>query len=152
MNIKRAKEEIERTVRAYLAKDALGEYAIPAVRQRPTLLMGPPGNGKTQIPAQAARGWEVAPVASLPGVPLVALSVAPPAPSVWAVVFWVCPVGLLVPVGTVAVPVPLVPFTTPSVLLDTLPPSQPVRSMAVIASTIARIDPFFTKIPPSSSG
>ena len=28
MNIKRAKEEIERTVRAYLAKDALGEYAI----------------------------------------------------------------------------------------------------------------------------
>ncbi len=89
------------------------------------------------------RRWE--PVASLPWVPLVALSVAPPAPSVWAVVFWVCPVGLLVPVGTVAVPVPLVPFTTPSVLLDTLPPSQPVRSMAVIASTIARIDPFFTK-------
>ena len=30
MNIKRAKEEIEHTVKAYLAKDALGEYAIPA--------------------------------------------------------------------------------------------------------------------------
>ena len=29
MNIKRAKEEIEHTVKAYLAKDALGEYAIP---------------------------------------------------------------------------------------------------------------------------
>ena len=41
MNIKRAKEEIEHTVRAYLAKDALGEYAIPAIRQRPILLMGP---------------------------------------------------------------------------------------------------------------
>ena len=35
MNIKRAKEEIEHTVKAYLAKDALGEYAIPAIRQRP---------------------------------------------------------------------------------------------------------------------
>ena len=32
MNIKRAKEEIEHTVKAYLAKDALGEYAIPAIR------------------------------------------------------------------------------------------------------------------------
>ena len=32
MNIKRAKEEIEHTVKAYLAKDALGEYAIPAMQ------------------------------------------------------------------------------------------------------------------------
>ena len=63
MNIKRAKEEIERTVRAYLAKDALGEYAIPAVRQRPILLMGPPGIGKTQIMEQAARECRVALVA-----------------------------------------------------------------------------------------
>ncbi|HIV42729.1 MAG TPA: AAA family ATPase [Candidatus Faecalibacterium avium] len=63
MNIKRAKEEIERTVRAYLAKDALGEYAIPAVRQRPILLMGPPGIGKTQIMEQAARECGVALVA-----------------------------------------------------------------------------------------
>ena len=63
MNIKRAKEEIERTVRAYLAKDALGEYAIPAVRQRPILLMGPPGIGKTQILEQAARACGVALVA-----------------------------------------------------------------------------------------
>ena len=28
MNIKRAKEEIEHTVKAYLAKDTMGEYAI----------------------------------------------------------------------------------------------------------------------------
>ena len=54
MNIKRAKEEIEHTVKAYLAKDALGEYAIPAIRQRPILLMGPPGIGKTQVMEQVA--------------------------------------------------------------------------------------------------
>ena len=56
MNIKRAKEEIEHTVKAYLAKDALGEYAIPAIRQRPILLMGPPGIGKTQVMEQVAAG------------------------------------------------------------------------------------------------
>ena len=55
MNIKRAKEEIEHTVKAYLAKDALGEYAIPAIRQRPILLMGPPGIGKTQVMSQIGR-------------------------------------------------------------------------------------------------
>ena len=38
MNIQRAKQEIEHTVKAYLAKDALGEYAIPAIRQRPLQL------------------------------------------------------------------------------------------------------------------
>ena len=63
MNIKRAKEEIEHTVRAYLAKDALGEYTIPAIRQRPILLMGPPGIGKTQVMEQAARECGVALVA-----------------------------------------------------------------------------------------
>ena len=63
MNIKRAKEEIEHTVRAYLAKDALGEYAIPAIRQRPILLMGPPGSGKTLVMEQAARECGVALVA-----------------------------------------------------------------------------------------
>ncbi len=60
MNIKRAKEEIEHTVKAYLARDELGEYAIPAVRQRPILLMGPPGIGKTQIMEQIARECGVA--------------------------------------------------------------------------------------------
>ena len=35
MNIKRAKEEIQNTVRAYLAKDAYGSYRIPQLRQRP---------------------------------------------------------------------------------------------------------------------
>ena len=39
MNIKQAKEEIKHTVQAYLSKDAFGEYKIPAVRQRPVLLI-----------------------------------------------------------------------------------------------------------------
>ena len=54
MNIKQAKQEIQNTLRAYLAKDELGNYLIPAIRQRPVLLMGPPGIGKTQIMAQIA--------------------------------------------------------------------------------------------------
>lgn len=55
MNIKQAKEEIKNTVRAYLMKTEDGGYKIPAVRQRPVLLMGPPGVGKTQIMEQIAR-------------------------------------------------------------------------------------------------
>ena len=46
MNIKKAKEDIKNTVRAYLKKDNYGQYAIPSIRQRPVLLMGPPGIGK----------------------------------------------------------------------------------------------------------
>ena len=55
MNIKRAKQEIKDTIEAYLMKDEMGEYAIPSIRQRPILLIGPPGVGKTQIMEQAAR-------------------------------------------------------------------------------------------------
>ena len=54
MNIKQAKQEIQNTLRAYLSKDELGNYLIPSLRQRPVLLMGPPGIGKTQIMAQIA--------------------------------------------------------------------------------------------------
>ena len=54
MNIKRAKEEIKNTVLAYLDKNEYGEYIIPEIRQRPLLLMGPPGIGKTQIMQQIA--------------------------------------------------------------------------------------------------
>ncbi len=63
MNIKQAKEEIKHTVQAYLGKDAFGEYKIPAVRQRPVLLIGPPGIGKTQIMEQIARECEIGLVA-----------------------------------------------------------------------------------------
>ena len=54
MNIKQAKQEIANTLKAYLSKDELGNYLIPPVRQRPVLLMGPPGVGKTQIMEQVA--------------------------------------------------------------------------------------------------
>ena len=54
MNIKRAKQEIKDTVAAYLAKDEFGAYEILSIRQRPMLLIGPPGIGKTQIMEQVA--------------------------------------------------------------------------------------------------
>lgn len=55
MNIKEAKQELKRTVMAYMEKDGQGQYVIPMLRQRPILLMGPPGVGKTQIMEQVAR-------------------------------------------------------------------------------------------------
>lgn len=55
MNIQEAKEEVVRTVRAYTSKNAAGEYRIPVEKQRPLLLIGPPGIGKTAIMEQAAR-------------------------------------------------------------------------------------------------
>lgn len=54
MNIKEAKIEIVRTLRAYNRKDETGAYCYPLVRQRPILLMGPPGIGKTAVMEQAA--------------------------------------------------------------------------------------------------
>ncbi|MBS5150414.1 MAG: AAA family ATPase [Butyricicoccus pullicaecorum] len=63
MNIKQAKQEIIHTIRAYLARDRFGAYQIPSVRQRPILLMGPPGIGKTQIMEQIAAETEIGLVA-----------------------------------------------------------------------------------------
>ena len=63
MDIQRAKEEIKQTVRAYLACDDTGAPLIPPVRQRPILLMGPPGVGKTQIMEQIAQECGIALVA-----------------------------------------------------------------------------------------
>ena len=54
MNIKTAKQEISNSVKAYMAKDEKGEYLIPTNRQRPILLIGPPGVGKTAIMEQVA--------------------------------------------------------------------------------------------------
>ena len=54
MNIDQAKEEVKNAVRAYLEKDDAGQYEIPIERQRPILLMGPPGIGKTAVMEQIA--------------------------------------------------------------------------------------------------
>ncbi len=54
MNIKEAKQEVINTVKAYLHKDETGAYSIPTQRQRPILLIGPPGIGKTAIMEQVA--------------------------------------------------------------------------------------------------
>ncbi len=63
MDIKRAKQEIKDSIEAYLAKDEFGAYRIPAIRQRPILLMGPPGIGKTQIMDQIAKECRIGLVA-----------------------------------------------------------------------------------------
>ena len=55
MNIQEAREEIIETVRAYTARDEAGCFRIPTVRQRPLLIMGPPGIGKTAVVEQAAK-------------------------------------------------------------------------------------------------
>ena len=48
------KQKSVNTLRAYLAKDENGYYTYPLIRQRPLLLIGPPGIGKTAIMEQAA--------------------------------------------------------------------------------------------------
>lgn len=60
MNIKKAKDYIENTVRLYLKKDEFGEYRIPVVRQRPIFLLGAPGIGKTAVMEQIAQELNIA--------------------------------------------------------------------------------------------
>ena len=54
MNIQQATRQIEGAVRAYLSKDEHGIYRIPTQMQRPIIMMGPPGIGKTAIVSQIA--------------------------------------------------------------------------------------------------
>lgn len=54
MNIKDAKTQIKNAMTAYFTKDEDGGYAIPAHKQRPVFLMGPPGIGKTAVMEQVA--------------------------------------------------------------------------------------------------
>ena len=55
MNIQQAKQQIKHTLAAYLSKDAQGSYRLSELQQRPLLLVGPPGIGKTQIMRQIAQ-------------------------------------------------------------------------------------------------
>ncbi|WP_026512093.1 ATP-binding protein [Butyrivibrio sp. LC3010] len=59
MNIKEAKQEIINTIKAYRKKDEMGNYLIPVQKQRPILLIGPPGIGKTAIMEQVAEELSV---------------------------------------------------------------------------------------------
>ncbi len=55
MNILQAKEEIKHSIKAYLMKGEDGRYQIPVLAQRPILLIGPPGIGKTAVMEQIAK-------------------------------------------------------------------------------------------------
>ena len=55
MDIKQAKQELRQTIRAYTARTEDGLWRIPREKQRPVLLMGPPGIGKTAILSQLAQ-------------------------------------------------------------------------------------------------
>ena len=54
MNIQDAKDHVKDAVETYLSKDDAGNYVIPRNRQRPIMLLGPPGLGKTAIMSQIA--------------------------------------------------------------------------------------------------
>ncbi len=54
MNIQEAKDCVRDAVSAYLSKDEGGNYIIPRSRQRPIVVMGAPGLGKTAIMSQIA--------------------------------------------------------------------------------------------------
>ena len=63
LDIRQAKQEIANTLRAYHRRDEQGNWLFPRLRQRPILLMGPPGIGKTAIMAQIAEEANVGLVA-----------------------------------------------------------------------------------------
>ena len=65
MDIKQAKQELRQTIRAYTARTEDGVWRIPREKQRPVLLMGPPGIGKTAILSQLAQEEHIGLVCSL---------------------------------------------------------------------------------------
>ena len=54
MNIQDAKDHIKDAIEAYMSKDDAGNYLIPRARQRPIMVLGAPGLGKTAIMSQIA--------------------------------------------------------------------------------------------------
>ncbi|WP_248922873.1 ATP-binding protein [Olsenella intestinalis] len=59
MNIKDATEQIEGAIRAYLSRDEHGLLRIPFRMQRPIIMLGPPGVGKTAVVAQIAEELDI---------------------------------------------------------------------------------------------
>lgn len=55
ITIEQAKAQLEAICRTYLDTDSEGNPLIPTNRQRPVMLMGPAGIGKTDIPKQTAK-------------------------------------------------------------------------------------------------
>ena len=60
VNIKKAKKQIRNAMELYLKEDRWGDPCIPESEQRPIVLMGPPGIGKTAIVSQLAEEMELA--------------------------------------------------------------------------------------------
>ncbi len=59
MDIQSAKDNVKDAIRSYLDKDAAGNYVIPRSRQRPIMLVGAPGLGKTAIMSQIAAELDI---------------------------------------------------------------------------------------------
>lgn len=59
MNIREAAEQVEGAIQAYLSRDEHGMWDIPFQMQRPLILMGPPGIGKTAIVAHIAERFGI---------------------------------------------------------------------------------------------
>ena len=55
MNIQEAKEQIKNSVKSYLTKNEFGDYVISIEKQRPIILIGAPGLGKTAIMEQVSQ-------------------------------------------------------------------------------------------------
>lgn len=58
MNVRETKEEIKRTMKMYLDKNAEGEYIVPCGNRRPIFMEGAPGIGKKAIIEQIAQEME----------------------------------------------------------------------------------------------
>ncbi len=63
MNIKEAKKQIRNTIEVYMSKDEYDNPLIEKTAQRPIIIMGAPGLGKTAIMAQLAEEMNISLVA-----------------------------------------------------------------------------------------
>lgn len=59
MNIQEAKDSVKDAIGTYLGRNAAGLFRVSRSRQRPIMLMGPPGLGKTAIVSQIAAEMKI---------------------------------------------------------------------------------------------